>query len=135
MSRMPKPYRPPVVMVAEDDPAGRKRVAAEINNAGYRAMPLRDGLSALEYLTIGERADALVTDVLMPGSIDGLFLAVEARAHRPYLPVIYMSVRSIRAKSMVPGTRFLPQPYRKDEVVNLLHSVMSAAAARMMVET
>lgn len=127
--------RPPVVIVAEDDPVARGLVVAELARAGYLAMPHRDGLSALEYLAMGERADALVTDVHMPGSIDGLFLAVEARAQRPYLPVLYMSARSLRAQSMVPGSRFLPKPYPVGDLVGMLRAVMSASAARMMAET
>ncbi|KQP62188.1 response regulator [Methylobacterium sp. Leaf112] len=132
---MAQPARPPVVIVAEDDPVARGVVVAEVTRAGYIAMAHGNGLSALEYLAMGERADALVTDVHMPGSIDGLFLAVEARAQRPYIPVIYMSARPVRVQSMVPGARFLPKPYRVGELGDLLHGVMSAAAARLMAET
>lgn len=132
---MAQPARPPVVIVAEDDPVARSVVVAEVTRAGYIAMAHGDGLSALEYLAMGERADALVTDVHMPGSVDGLFLAVEARAQRPYLPVVYMSARPVRAQSMVPGARFLPKPYRIGDLVDLLNGVMGAAAARLMAET
>lgn len=134
-SPMPQPARPPVVVVAEDDPIARSIVTAELTRAGFLAMPHGDGLSALEYLAMGERADALVTDVHMPGSVDGLFLAVEARAQRPYLPVVYMSARSIRAQSMVPGGRFLPKPHRTGDLVGLLRMAITASAARLMLET
>ena len=127
--------RPAVVVVAEDDPVARSLVVAELARAGYLAMPHGDGLSALEYLALGERADALVTDVHMPGSIDGLFLAVEARAQRPYLPVLYMSARALRVQSMVPGSRFLPKPYPVGGLVGMLRIAMGASAARMMAET
>ncbi|TXN46568.1 response regulator [Methylobacterium sp. WL7] len=127
--------RKPVIVVAEDDPVARGLIVAEISKAGFFAMAHGDGLSALEYFAMGERADALVTDVHMPGSVDGLFLAVEARAQRPYLPVVYTSAKSIRAQSMVPGARFVSKPYPMGQVVGTLRTAMDASAARMMAET
>jgi CYTH domain-containing protein/CheY-like chemotaxis protein len=132
---MGQPARLPIVIVAEDDPIARSVVVAEVTRAGYIATAHGDGLSALEYLDMDERADALVTGVHMPGSIDGLFLAVEARAQRPYLPVVYIAARPVRAQSMVPGARFLTKPSRIGDLVGLLNGAMGAAAARMMAET
>lgn len=67
--------RRPVVVVAEDDPIAMRVVTAELEGAGYQVVTCSDGVTALEYVVYGERIDALVTDVRMPGSVDGLFLA------------------------------------------------------------
>lgn len=104
--------RQPVVLMAEDDAIARRIAAAELVQAGYQVIAYADGISALAYLAMGERADALVTDVHMPGSLDGMFLAIEARSQRPRLPVVYVSGRSVDKAQMVSGARFLKKPYR-----------------------
>ncbi|GJE74212.1 Sensor histidine kinase RcsC [Methylorubrum suomiense] len=90
------------MVVAEDDPIAMRIVAAELEAAGYQAVTCSDGIAALEYVAFGERLDALVTDVHMPGSVDGLFLANEVRSLRPRLPVVYLSGRAVGDRAQVP---------------------------------
>ena len=116
--------RRPVVLIAEDDTIARRIAAAELAQAGYQVIAYADGFSALEYLAMGERADALVTDVHMPGSFDGLFLAIEARSQRPHLPVVYVSGRSVDQAHMVDGARFLEKPYRIGALVGALSTAI-----------
>lgn len=132
---MHEPVRRPVVVVAEDDPIAMRIVAAELEAAGYQAVTCSNGITALEYVAFGERLDALVTDVHMPGSVDGLFLATEVRSLRPRLPVVYLSGRPVEARHMVPGSRFLEKPYQAGRLAGVMRSVMGGGAADLMAET
>lgn len=123
------------MVVAEDDPIAMRIVAAELEAAGYQAVTCSDGIAALEYVAFGERLDALVTDVHMPGSVDGLFLANEVRSLRPRLPVVYLSGRAVEARHMVPGSRFLEKPYAVGRLAVVMRAVMCGAVANLMAET
>lgn len=118
----------PVVVVAEDDPIALRMVAAELEAAGCQAVTCSNGIAALEHVAFGERLDALVTDVNMPGSVDGLFLATEVRALRPDLPVVYLSGRPVEPRLMVPGSRFLGKPYGIGRLADLVRSILGGGA-------
>ncbi|GJE78591.1 response regulator [Methylorubrum suomiense] len=132
---MHAPVKKPVVVVAEDDPIAMRIVAAELSSAGYQAVTCSDGITALEYVAHGERLDALITDVYMPGSIDGFFLAAEVRSLRPRLPIIYLSGKSMEARHMVAGSRFLEKPFEVGQLAILMRAVMCGAVANLMAET
>ncbi|WP_407523111.1 response regulator [Methylobacterium oryzisoli] len=132
---MQEPVRRPVVVIAEDDPIALRVVAAELEAAGYQAVTCSNGITALEYVAYGERLDALVTDVHMPGSIDGLFLAAEVRSLRPRLPVVYLSGRAVEARHMVPGSCFLEKPYVVGQLTVLMRAVMCGGVSNLMAET
>jgi Response regulator receiver domain len=79
-----------------DHPDGRGRrarayVQSLIESLGYRVVPARDGLDALEILRHDTPIDLLFTDVVMPGGMHGPQLAAEARRLRPELKVLYTS--------------------------------------------
>ncbi|MBK3397708.1 MULTISPECIES: response regulator [Methylobacterium] len=132
---MHEPVRRPVVVVAEDDPIAMRVVAAELEAAGYQAVTCSNGITALEYVAFGERLDALVTDVHMPGSVDGLFLATEARSMRPRLPVVYLSGRAIEARHMVPGSCFLEKPYEVGRLAVLMRAVTRGGVVSLIAGT
>lgn len=125
---MSMPVKRPVVVVAEDDPIALRIVAAELEAAGCQAVTCSNGIAALEYVAFGERLDVLVTDVHMPGSVDGLFLATEVRTLRPDLPVVYLSSRPVEPRHMVPGSRFLGKPYEIGRLAEIVRSVICAGA-------
>lgn len=132
---MHDPARKPVVVVAEDDAIAMRIVVAELEAAGYQAVTCSDGISALEYVAYGERLDALVTAIHMPGSIDGLFLAAEVRAQRPRLPVVYLSGRTVERRRLVPGSRLLEKPFETGQLAVLMRSVLCGAVTNLMAET
>ncbi len=83
----------PVILVVEDNPALRARVAGLLTSIG-RVVPVTDGLAALERLN-AEHVDLVVTDVMMP-RLDGLGLlaAIRSDAELRSTPVILLSARA-----------------------------------------
>ena len=66
--------------------------AAEIlQELGYQVLSASNGVSALETLDRGGHVDLLLTDVVMPGGLNGRQLADKVVAKRPGLRVLYMT--------------------------------------------
>ena len=79
------------VLVVEDDVLVRKYVVSQIQSLGYRTLAAGNAGEALAIIDENGKIDLLLTDVMMPGSINGRQLAVEALLRRPSLKVLYTS--------------------------------------------
>ena len=75
------------VLVVEDEPLLRILIADELKDRGYDVCEAQDADAALSILTSRE-FDLLLTDVQMPGSMNGLGLAERARSDRPTMKII-----------------------------------------------
>jgi CheY-like chemotaxis protein len=77
----------------------------------------------------GEEIDLLLTDVMMPGSIDGRQLAVEALNRRPSLKVLFTSGYSETAMiddgHLGTGELMLAKPYRKTDLAKMLRTALA----------
>jgi signal transduction histidine kinase/CheY-like chemotaxis protein len=80
-----------VVLVVEDDATVRMLVTDMLHDLGYASIEAEDGVAGLALLRSAERIDLLVTDLGLPGGIDGRQLGREARAHRPDLRILYIT--------------------------------------------
>jgi CheY-like chemotaxis protein len=79
------------VLVVEDDAAVRRLCLRELASMGYRCLEAIDGPSALERHALAGRVDLLLTDVIMPGGMNGVDVATALCARQPDLHVVYMS--------------------------------------------
>jgi PAS domain S-box-containing protein len=79
------------LLVVEDEPPLRALVERICREAGMEVSAVADGDNALALLRYGVRIDLMLTDIRMPGRLDGHALAAEARALRPGLPVVLMT--------------------------------------------
>ncbi|MGU3404931.1 response regulator [Methylobacterium brachiatum] len=113
-----------IVVVVDDNQIVRRAVSAELTRAGFQALSYDNGFSVLEFFAMGEPVDALVTDIHMPGSLDGLFVALEARSQRPNLPVVYMSARRAPDAGLVDDARFLSKPCAIGDVSGAVSSAL-----------
>lgn len=78
------------ILVAEDEDAVRRVVAATLTGAGYQVLIATDGAHALEVAATRPVIDLLLTDVMMP-RVDGRRLAEQLLAERPGLKVLFIS--------------------------------------------
>jgi response regulator RpfG family c-di-GMP phosphodiesterase len=82
------PSEPPVsVLLVEDEPLIREFVVEALRDAGYHVIHASTGEEALD-LCKRHVADVLVTDVRLPGNIDGWQIAERCRESDPELPVL-----------------------------------------------
>jgi len=75
------------VLIVEDEPLLRMLIADELRDCGFDVCEADDADAALSLMTPRE-FDLLLTDVQMPGSLDGLALAERVRCDRPRMKII-----------------------------------------------
>jgi two-component system, cell cycle sensor histidine kinase and response regulator CckA len=104
------------VLVVEDEAAVRSLVCSVLTRFGYEVIEAHTGVEALQ-LWRDHRCtiDLLLTDIVMPGGINGRQLAEWLLADEPDLPVIYTSGYAAEAVSgdfqFIDGQNFLQKPY------------------------
>lgn len=79
------------VLIVDDEPSVRMLVTEVLRDLGYAAIEAADGVAGLKLLQSGARIDLLVTDVGLPGSMNGRQLADAGRAIRPDLRVLFIT--------------------------------------------
>ena len=79
------------VLIVDDEPTIRMLVADSLGDLGYACREASDGASGLKILQSAERIDLLITDIGLPGGLNGRQLADAARATRPDLKVLFIT--------------------------------------------
>jgi CheY-like chemotaxis protein len=125
----PDPVRPdeaerPVILFVEDQPMVRYTVAEELSDAGYTVIQAETGEDALALLASGAAIDALLTDLRLPGAIDGWDVAEAARELRPTLPVVYASAYSYVTPRQVSNSIMLDKPCPPEAIVDALERLL-----------
>ena len=80
-----------VVLVIDDEPTIRMLIVEVLREAGYRAVEAFDAPSGLRALESLSRIDLLITDVGLPGGLNGRQIADAARVRRPDLKVLFIT--------------------------------------------
>jgi PAS domain S-box-containing protein len=79
------------VLVIDDEATIRMLMVEVLGEAGYRVLEAGDGPSGLKILNSDARIDLLITDVGLPGGINGRQVADAARGRRPDLKVLFIT--------------------------------------------
>ena len=82
---------PAHILVAEDDGGYREFACQVLRQSGFRVSAAANGEEALFVIAADPSINVLVTDILMPGPLNGWALAERATTLRPRLRVIYMT--------------------------------------------
>ena len=80
-----------VVLVIDDEPTIRMLVAEVLAESGYAVIEAPDGPAGLKVLESNARIDLLITDVGLPGGMNGRQVADAARVTRPDLKVLFIT--------------------------------------------
>ena len=128
-----RPAAPSHILLVEDDGLVRDQVARQLRALGHRVTAAADGRAALEALGGEETFALLMTDVVMPGGLNGRQLADQARLLRPALPVLFTSgytddaiVREGRSGAYA---AFLAKPYRRAQLAAALQAILEGTPA------
>jgi PAS domain S-box-containing protein len=79
------------ILVIDDEPTVRMTVIDVLEDAGYRTLEAADGPEGFEILRSSAIIDLLVTDVGLPGGLNGRQVADAARVFRPELKVLFIT--------------------------------------------
>ncbi len=120
------------VLLVEDEAGVRELAAEALRELGYRVMEASDGPSALRVLhaSHGFRVDALVTDVGLPGGLNGRQVADAARERRPGLPVLFITgyAGSALEEHLAPGMAVIGKPFTLDALAARVQAMLEAAS-------
>jgi PAS domain S-box-containing protein len=103
------------VLVVDDEEAIRTLVADVLGEAGYHVITAEDGPSGLRRLASDARVDLLITDVGLPGGMNGRQVADAARVSRPGLKVLFITGYAENAVvgngRLDPGMQIITKPF------------------------
>jgi signal transduction histidine kinase/ActR/RegA family two-component response regulator len=126
--KAPEPEKPKVrprgdrdvALLVEDQEGVRRSTARILEAAGYEVLQAENGVEAMAAHPVDE-FDILVTDLVMPGGITGKQLADEFHAHRPDLPVVFISGYSAEVISereiLPPTTHLVRKPFTPEDLL------------------
>ena len=116
------------ILVVEDDPLIREFVVEALREEGFDVIHAKDGEEALAWC--GRRAaDVLVTDIRLPGKVDGWQIAERCREHHPELAVIYATGFSPVEPRPVAGSLLLQKPFHPQEIVRAVRQAIAGPPA------
>ena len=110
------------ILVVEDDPLVREFVVEALREEGFQVIHASSGEEALAWCR-QQVADVLVTDIRLPGPIDGWQVAERCRERDPELPVIYATGFSPSAPRPVSGSLLLQKPCLPEAIVHAVRQL------------
>ena len=106
-----------VILLVDDEPQVRTIAAIQLQRLGYQVLQAEDGYEALELLDHSPEIDILVTDIGLPGGMNGLDLVAAVRKRKPGISVLYISGysdgNSSESAEQDTDAEFLAKPYDK----------------------
>jgi PAS domain S-box-containing protein len=122
--------REKAVLLVEDDPDVRIVTAAQLKQLGYRVHAVANGNEAIDMIESPASFDVLLTDVVLPGGIDGVTLIKEAMRARPGIGVLCMSgydpSQNHRKWLRIQNIEFLEKPFSSSRLAQSLESTCAA---------
>ncbi len=127
------------ILVVEDNPGLRRIVVRQLSEAGYQVLQAPDAVQAMEMIETTDPIHLLLTDIVMPGEMDGRDLAREAARRRPLMKILLTSgfpdARFAGSGARSPGSRLLSKPYRKEELLRAVREAIDDPAPRAVLST
>jgi PAS domain S-box-containing protein len=90
-TKLPRAEPGETVLVVDDEPTVRMLVGDTLADLGYQAIEAGDAASGLKVLESDAKIDLLITDVGLPGGMNGKQMADKARERRPKLKVLFIT--------------------------------------------
>ncbi len=117
------------ILLVEDDMDVRTIARNVLEATGYQVWEASDGLEALNiWKANAPQIDLLLTDVIMPGGLNGRELADRLRGERPGLKVILMSgYSSDRLGTIQMHNRILPKPFSLEDLTQAVRNCLDTA--------
>jgi PAS domain S-box-containing protein len=116
------------VLLVDDDAGPRKILREALEEAGYMVLEASDGKQALELAAErGSPVHLLLTDIVMPGAMNGLEVADRLRASRPHLKVLYISGQAPSRMPMPMDSKdaaLLVKPFGAKTLIRKIHELL-----------
>jgi signal transduction histidine kinase/ActR/RegA family two-component response regulator len=120
------------VLVIDDEPTIRMLIVDALDELGYACAEAGDGPSGLKLLQGGARFDLVITDVGLPGGLNGRQVADAARALRPELKVLFITGYAENAVlhhgHIEPGMEVLTKPFAVSDLAARVERLLRGSA-------
>jgi len=120
------------ILVVEDDPHLRSIAVEMLSEHGFQIDAACDGNEAFKYLNSDHKFDLLFTDVILPGSVNGIEIADEARRLQPDINVLYTSgyAESVIAleDQINSGMLMIGKPYQIEDLLRAIRGIFDTKA-------
>lgn len=117
----------PVVLLVEDEPLLRFFVSDVLDDEGFEVIETGNAEEALAWLDVHNDVRAILTDIQMPGRLNGLDLAALVRHRWPGILILIVSGEVCPSLADLPeGGRFVAKPYEGSTVVHHLREMIAS---------
>ena len=116
------------VLVVEDEPIIRLGMVSSIEDAGFTVIEAANADEAIARLALDDGVRVVVTDVDMPGSMDGIRLAHYVRNRWPPIRLLVISGKvGVVATELPEGARFMSKPYQEPMLIQTIETLATGA--------
>jgi CheY-like chemotaxis protein len=116
---------PTIILTVEDEFLISEFLGEILRDAGYEVVATSNASDAIATLERRDDIRLVITDINMPGSIDGLRLAAAVRGRWPPIKIIVATGRTRPDNDrMPPGSAFLSKPYDPEAVVAAVQGLL-----------
>lgn len=119
-----------IILVVEDDVLILQQLMTQLMMLGYEVITASTGTEALDILRGRSDIDLLLTDVVLPGGMNGRQIAEAAQILRPRLKILYTSGYSenaiIHHGRLDPDVNFLGKPYHRSELAEKVRMALES---------
>jgi len=116
------------VLVVDDEPAVRMLITETLSDLGFAAIEASDARSALKVLNGDMRIHLVITDVGLPGGMNGREMVEAARSKRPDLKVLfitgYAENAALNSGHLQPGMHVLSKPFALEKLASRIRSLL-----------
>jgi PAS domain S-box-containing protein len=121
--------REKIVLLVEDDPDVRIVTAAQLKKLGYKVHAVANGMEAIDLIASPANIDVTLTDIVLPGGLDGVALVKEAMRARPKMGVLCMSgydpTMKHRKWLQIQNISFLEKPFSSSRLAQALDAALA----------
>jgi PAS domain S-box-containing protein len=119
----------PMVLIVDDSTEVAEVTSVLFEQLGYDTIYRDSAEAALKLLGNGTKIDLVFSDIVMPGTIDGVGLASEVRSLYPHLPVVLTTGYSDAAQAVPPNLLILRKPFDTDALRSFMQDMMDVGSA------
>jgi CheY-like chemotaxis protein len=116
----------PSILVVEDEFLIRMMLVETLADEGFRVIEAGATDEALDLLRDHASVSLMITDLTLPGTMDGLELARQVRNLRAELPIIYVTGRpdGIDPGLLQPHDRVIAKPYLPSQIAEAARAIL-----------
>ena len=117
----------PKILIVEDEFLIRMTLVEALADEGFTCLEAESGDAALPILQADHDIRLLLTDIKLPGVLDGRDLARRAREEIPNLPVVFMTGQPDARDRASPLEVFIAKPYTLNDICDAARRLTAPA--------